>query len=86
MKNCIFVEIKDSKNLINNNSGYIVLKGRNKEEYKVVQLIKQKNQLSMTMQNVSNTRIRKGEDSVYITSPSREIKKWFQSRKFEHLN
>ena len=72
--------------LINNNTGYIVLKGRNKDGYNVVQLIKQKNHLSMTVQNVSNTRIRKGEDSVYITAPSREIKKWFQSRKFEHLN
>lgn len=36
---------------------------------------------SLVVQNVEKTRIRRINESKYVNVPSREIKKWFESRR-----
>lgn len=51
------------------------------ERLEEVQIKRKKNKFILTVQNAIKTRIRRDNDSPYINSSSREIKKWFGTRR-----
>lgn len=57
------------------------IRRNNALERKDIQILKQNNARLLTIQNVIATRIRKDNSSIYVDVPSREIKKWFETRR-----
>ncbi len=67
------------------------LKDHIEEDY--VKIVNPTNSISLTVkmsrfqelqviENVIKTRAHKDNDSIYVSAPSREIKKWFETRRF----
>jgi hypothetical protein len=54
--------------------------------YRDIHIAGMKNRPVQPIQKAIKTRIRKDYDSVYENTPSREIKKWFELRKFNFPN
>ncbi len=64
------------------NKEYLVIERKERAvEYGDIKIVADKNEILLTIQKVTETRIRKDNKSVFANSPSREIKKWFELRK-----
>ena len=50
-------------------------------EYRNIQIKKQKEKLLLVFKEAIKTKIRRENDSRYNTTNSREIKKWFETRR-----
>ena len=68
--------------MIISGSKLLILKGDGKiEENSKILTVKQDKEIVLDIQIVTETRIRKNNDSTNVLSSSREIKKWFESRR-----
>ncbi len=46
-----------------------------------IQIVKQKDNIFSSVKKVIETRIRRDNASIYVGVPSRDIKKWFETRR-----
>ena len=65
------------------NKEVIIFKVKDRtERYRTIKVVKKNKNIALAVQEAIYTRIRKNNPSIYENTPSREIKKWFESRRF----
>ncbi len=66
----------------NTKNNTIILKRKNRVKRDIdLEIINSEEDTPSDVQNIMKTKTYKGYTSIYVNSPSREIKKWFELRK-----